>query len=78
MIMVVNPDHCPDPKKTSFSCRLPMGLKRLPEAERPNLRTLLKEYGAAASDNFLDRVGADFASGHNEATGMLVLLKYMH
>lgn len=73
--MVENKGHNPDPAITSFSCRINSSLRKLPEGERPNLRTMLKEYAALASPTFLERVGNDFASGHNEATGGIIKLE---
>ena len=49
MIMVENEGHNPDPEYTSFSCRIPNTLRKLPESERPNLIALLKEYGEIVS-----------------------------
>lgn len=49
MIMVENEGHNPDPDYTSFSCRIPNTLRKLPESERPNLIALLKEYGEIVS-----------------------------
>jgi len=72
MIMVENRGHHPSPDMTSFSCRIVSSLRKLPESERPNLRFLLREYAAKTSHDFLERVGADFASGHNEATGGII------
>lgn len=37
--------HNPDPEYTSFSCRIPSSMRKLPESERPNLIELLKEFG---------------------------------
>jgi len=74
MIMVENQGHHPDPEMTSFSCRICSTLRRLPEDQQPNLRDLLNEYGAMTSDDFLDTVGADFARGHNQATGGIIKL----
>jgi hypothetical protein len=45
MVMVENPSHHPDPEMTSFSCRLVVSKRKLPEGERPNLMQMLKEYG---------------------------------
>lgn len=72
MIMVENPGHNPNPDITSFSCRLANQFRKLPEGERPNLIELLKEYGKMTSDDFLERVGEDFARGHKEATGGII------
>jgi hypothetical protein len=44
--MCENVGHHPNPLVTSFSCRLASQFRKLPEAERPNLRELLKEYAA--------------------------------
>ena len=49
MIMVENEGHNPDPEITSFSCRMPTHLRKLPEGERPNLIALLKEFGELVS-----------------------------
>lgn len=50
MIMVENEGHNPDPEITSFSCRMPTHLRKLPEGERPNLIALLKEFGELVSE----------------------------
>lgn len=71
-VMCANPGHNPDPNLISFSCRLATNVRKLPEHERPSLRTLLKEYAQQASPDFLERVGSDFATGHNEATGGII------
>lgn len=55
----------------SFSCRIASGLRSLPEGERPDLISLLKEYGDSI-EGFRDRVGDDFARGHKEATGGII------
>lgn len=71
-IMVENYGHQPDPEYTSFSCRIPSSMRKLPEGERPNLIALLKEFGELTGDGFLERVGEDFARGHKEATGGII------
>lgn len=71
-VMCANPGHNPDPNLISFSCRLASNVRKLPEQERPSLRVLLKEYAKKASPSFLERVGSDFATGHNEATGGII------
>lgn len=72
MIMVENPGHNPDPLLTSFSCRIPSSVRKLPSSEQPNLIALLREFGELTSPDFLERVGNDFARGHKEATGGII------
>lgn len=74
-VMCANPGHNPDPNLISFSCRLSSNARKLPEQERPSLRDLLKGYAQKASPEFLARVGSDFATGHNEATGGIIPLE---
>ena len=78
LIMCANDAHHPSGEITSFSCRLPVGLRRLPDGVRPDLISILKEYAAKVSNDedgksFLERVGGDFARGHKEATGGIIL-----
>ncbi|KAJ9100590.1 hypothetical protein QFC21_003634 [Naganishia friedmannii] len=71
MVMCANTAFNPDPDMVSFSCRLSSTLRELPEAERPSLIALLKSYGDKV-EGFRDRVGDNFARGHNEATGGII------
>lgn len=50
-------------------------MRKLPESERPNIIELLKEYGRNVKDSesFFERVGGDFAKGHKEASGGIIL-----
>ncbi|KAJ9091567.1 hypothetical protein QFC20_007611 [Naganishia adeliensis] len=71
MVMCANTAFNPDPDMVSFSCRLSSALRELPEAERPSLISLLKSYGEKV-EGFKERVGDNFARGHNEATGGII------
>ncbi|KAI5453465.1 hypothetical protein NCC49_005940 [Naganishia albida] len=71
MVMCANTAFNPDPGMVSFSCRLSSALRELPEAERPSLIDLLKSYGDKV-EGFKERVGDNFARGHNEATGGII------
>lgn len=74
LVMVANDRYHPSGQHTNFSCRILANLRRLPEGKRPNLIEILKEYaGKIDDDGFLERVGGDFASGHKEASGGIIL-----
>jgi len=74
-VMVANSTYHPSGQHTNFSCRILNSLKKLPDNERPNLIQMLKEYGGKVenSELFFERVGGDFAKGHKEATGGIIL-----
>ncbi|ORY34226.1 DHH phosphoesterase [Naematelia encephala] len=71
LLMCANTGFNPDPDKVSFSCRIAGSLRGLSENEKPDLISLLVEYGNAIP-GFSDGVGADFARGHKEATGGVI------
>lgn len=74
LVMVANDGYHPSGEHTNFSCRILASLRRLPEGERPNLIEILKEYAGRIDDKgFFERVGGDFASGHKEASGGIIL-----
>ena len=74
LVMVSNDGYHPSGIHTNFSCRIVSHLRRLPEAERPNLIGILLEYARRVPDpGFLERTGGDFARGHKEATGGIIL-----
>lgn len=80
MVMVANNGYHPSGVHTNFSCRIPVALRKVPDSDRPNLIELLKEYGGLVppdpkdGESFLERVGCDFAKGHKEATGGIILM----
>ncbi|KAL5531570.1 hypothetical protein ACEPAG_4447 [Sanghuangporus baumii] len=74
LIMVANDGYHPSGKHTNFSCRIVSHLRKLPEVERPNIIEILLEYARKVPDErFLERTGGDFAKGHKEATGGIIL-----
>ena len=74
LVMVANDGYHPSGQHTNFSCRIVQSLRRLPEGERPNLIEILKEYAAKVPDpGFIERIGGDFARGHKEASGGIIL-----
>lgn len=74
MVMVANSGYHPSGVHTNFSCRIIASLRKLPDEERPNLIETLKEYAAKIEDKeFLKRVSDDFANGHKEASGGIIL-----
>ena len=74
LVMVANEGYHPSGQHTNFSCRIIASLRRLPENERPNLIEILKDYSRKVPDEgFLERVGGDFAKGHKEASGGIIL-----
>ena len=74
LVMVANEGYHPSGQHTNFSCRIIASLRRLPENERPNLIEILKDYSREVPDEgFLERVEGDFAKGHKEASGGIIL-----
>ena len=74
LVMVANDGYHPSGQHTNFSCRIVQNLRKLPETERPNLIEILKEFARKVSDpGFIERIGGDFARGHKEASGGIIL-----
>ncbi|THH09729.1 hypothetical protein EW145_g1795 [Phellinidium pouzarii] len=74
LVMVANSGYHPSGVHTNFSCRIVAGLRKMSDTERPNLIEILNEYASKVTDaKFLERVGGDFAKGHKEATGGIIL-----
>lgn len=74
IVMVANDGYHPSGEHTNFSCRILSSLRRLPDEQRPNIIEILKEYAARITDEgFFKRVGGDFATGHKEASGGIIL-----
>lgn len=74
LVMVANTGYHPSGEHTNFSCRIVSSLRKLPEAEQPNLMEILLEFGGKVEDQgFMERVGGNFAKGHKQASGGIIL-----